>query len=334
MQAPQIPADEAPRLAALRALDILDTAPEERFDRLTRLARGLFDVPIALVSLVDEHRQWFKSRQGLGACETSRDRSFCGHSILGDDVFLVPDASRDERFADNPLVTDEPRIRFYAGCPLRLPCGSKIGTLCLIDREPRSLGSHELALLRDLAQMAEQELAAVQIATTDEATQISNRRGFGVLARHGLQLCRRLELPASLLYLDLDEFKPINDRFGHAEGDRALKAFALRLRGAVRSSDVVGRLGGDEFAVFATDATADGVARTVERLRRELHEYNQASRRGYDIKFSYGSVAYDPDRHDDISDLIEEADAAMFAEKRERQTAGGQASVVARAAFA
>lgn len=334
MKAPHRPADEAPRLAALHGLDILDTSPEERFDRLTRLARGLFDVPVALVGLIDAHRQWFKSRQGLEACETSRDSSFCGHSILGDEVFLVPDASRDERFADNPLVTGEPRIRFYAGCPLRLPCGSKVGTLCLIDRVPRSLDEHELVLLRDLAHMAEQELAAVQIATTDEGTQLSNRRGFGVLARQALALCRRLERPASLLYLDLDAFKAINDRFGHAEGDRALKAFALRLRGAVRSSDVVGRLGGDEFAVFATDATAEGVVRTVERLRRELHEYSRAAGRGYDIGFSYGSVSFDPDRHDDIADLLEEADARMFAEKRARQAARGQSCGHAGAALA
>lgn len=126
MQKPAKPLDEATRLDTLRALNILDTLPEERFDRLTRLAKRLFGVPIALVSLVDEDRQWFKSCQGLHASETSRDISFCGHAILGDDIFLIPNAAADERFHDNPLVTDEPHIRFYAGCPLTVSKGASL----------------------------------------------------------------------------------------------------------------------------------------------------------------------------------------------------------------
>lgn len=136
MQIPAKPADEPARLDALRALNILDTSPEERFDRLTRLAKRLFDVPIALVSLVDVDRQWFKSCVGLDASETPRDISFCGHAIVGDEILMIRDTLVDERFHDNPLVTGAPHIRFYAGCPLRVPNGSKIGTLCLIDADP------------------------------------------------------------------------------------------------------------------------------------------------------------------------------------------------------
>ena len=180
---PATPVDEATRVGTLRALDILDTAPEERFDRLTRLAKRLFGVPIALVSLVDTNRQWFKSCDGLGATETPREISFCGHAILSDDILVIPDALLDDRFCDNPLVVDDPHIRFYAGCPLRAPNGSRLGTLCLIDRAPRMFDADELQPLRDLAHMAEQELAAVQLATTDELTQISNRRGFARLIR-------------------------------------------------------------------------------------------------------------------------------------------------------
>ena len=180
---PATPVDEATRVGTLRALDILDTAAEERFDRLTRLAKRLFGVPIALVSLVDTNRQWFKSCDGLGATETPREISFCGHAILSDDILVIPDALLDDRFCDNPLVVDDPHIRFYAGCPLRAPNGSRLGTLCLIDRAPRMFDADELQPLRDLAHMAEQELAAVQLATTDELTQISNRRGFARLIR-------------------------------------------------------------------------------------------------------------------------------------------------------
>lgn len=253
------PAHEATRLDTLRALNILDTSPEERFDRLTRLAKRLFGVPIALVSLVDADRQWFKSAQGLCATETPRDVSFCGHAILSDEVLLVPDALTDARFHDNPLVTGDPNVRFYAGCPLTVPNGSRLGTLCVIDRAPRDFDAADLELLRDLARMAEQELAAIQLATMDELTMLSNRRGFEALARHALGLCRRLARPASLLFLDLDGFKAINDTFGHAEGDRALADFARILSATFRESDVVGRLGGDEFAVLLTDVQPEAL---------------------------------------------------------------------------
>lgn len=155
-----LPADEPERLRALQALGLLDTPPEERFDRLTRLAAALFAVPIALVSLVDRDRQWFKSRQGLDLAETPREAAFCAHAILGPDVLLVPDAQADPRFADNPLVTGEPRVRFYAGVPLRLPDGSRAGTLCLNDTRPRDLDEKQIGLLRDLGALVERELAA------------------------------------------------------------------------------------------------------------------------------------------------------------------------------
>lgn len=173
MLVPGKPANEVERVEVLHRLKLLDSAPEERFDRLTRLAKRLFNVPIALVTLVDKDRQWFKSCVGLDATQTPRDISFCGHAILKDELMLVPDASKDERFHDNPLVTGAPNIRFYAGYPLTVPHGNKLGTLCLIDTRPRELDEEERALLRDLAQMAEQELTAVQIASMDELTLLS-----------------------------------------------------------------------------------------------------------------------------------------------------------------
>jgi PAS domain S-box-containing protein len=154
MLKPKFPTNEAERLQALKDLGLLDTPPEERFDRITRLAQKLFQVPIALVSLVDGDRQWFKSRQGLDATETPRDVSFCGHAILGDDVFYVPDAMRDPRFADNPLVTSEPKVRFYAGAPLRVGPDLPMGTLCVIDHHARELTPQQLELLNDLAAWA------------------------------------------------------------------------------------------------------------------------------------------------------------------------------------
>lgn len=155
---PTIPANEDERLNALRALNVLDTQPEERFDRLTRLLQHILQVPIALVSLVDSDRQWFKSHQGLDARETPRDISFCGHAILGSEIMVVPDATADVRFADNPLVLGDPDIRFYAGAPLTLSSGLRVGTLCAIDRQPRALSEDQLSALRDLAACVTDEL--------------------------------------------------------------------------------------------------------------------------------------------------------------------------------
>jgi len=158
MNPPSMPADEAGRLVALRELLILDTPPEERFDRITAFAQSEFDVPTVLVSLVDGERQWFKSKVGLGACETPRDISFCGHAILAPDVMVVPDARVDPRFADNPLVTGDPFIRFYAGAPLVLPNGHAVGTLCLISPEPRIYDHVDEAIHRALRDLIVEEL--------------------------------------------------------------------------------------------------------------------------------------------------------------------------------
>jgi GAF domain-containing protein len=166
MKKPFFPDDEERRLSSLRGLLILDSAPEERFDALTAYAAATFDVPIALVSLVDADRQWFKSRCGLGATETGRDVSFCGHAILRTDVMVIEDAFSDPRFADNPLVLGEPHIRFYAGAPLVLSDGTRPGTFCLIDRKRGRLDSWGLQHLADLARVASLELEGLA-ATTD-----------------------------------------------------------------------------------------------------------------------------------------------------------------------
>ncbi len=195
MLAPPKPIDEHARLDDLLASRLLDTAPEERFDRLTRLARNLFGVQTALVSLVDRDRQWFKSRQGLDAMETPRDISFCGHAILQDHPFVIEDARADQRFADNPLVTGGPYIRFYAGIPLRGPAGCKIGTLCLLDPAPRQLSPEEIQSLTDLGIMVSAEIANLELnVAVDQARE------------NALRLRQITDaVPALIAYLDRDE---------------------------------------------------------------------------------------------------------------------------------
>jgi GAF domain-containing protein len=161
MQAASIPANEAERLQALYDLLVLDTPPEQRFDTIAGFAAAEFDMPIVLITLVDAERQWFKAKIGTPLCETGRDVSFCAHAILTDDIMVVPDALDDARFADNPLVTGAPHLRFYAGAPLALPSGDRLGTLCLIDHQPRTLDALERSILGTLRDLVVLELLGV-----------------------------------------------------------------------------------------------------------------------------------------------------------------------------
>ncbi|MEQ6918183.1 sensor domain-containing diguanylate cyclase [Halomonas aquatica] len=322
MKKPGNPMDEEARIQALWSLDILDTPGEERFDRLTRLARHVFGVPIALVSFVDEHRQWFKSAQGLDVSETARDVSFCGHAILKDEVFIIPDALEDERFADNPLVLGEPHIRFYAGCPITDMEHHNLGTFCILDHKPRELSRDDIAALKDLAAIAERELAIVKLANMDELTSLANRRGFMALAQHSLDLCSRHDMPATLVFIDLFKFKAINDSHGHQEGDRALVTFSNILRGTCRRVDIIARLGGDEFVVFLPNTTRLTAESYISRLAQSLEKRNREANRGYEIKFSHGIVEFRSEHHESIDDLLAEGDALMYAEKEQDEVEG------------
>ena len=163
---PSFPPDEDERLADLRAVDLLDTPPEDRFDRIVNLAAAVFEVPIAYVALMDAQRQWFKAKCGLATDETGRNVSFCGHAILQDEPLVIPDASTDRRFHDNPLVVGEPYVRFYAGCPLSGPGGHKIGTFCIADRVARALDSDQREQFRQFGALAEHELNMVGLIET------------------------------------------------------------------------------------------------------------------------------------------------------------------------
>ena len=321
IEPPPLP-DELRRLGTLHALGLLDTPAEERFDRITRMAQRLFDAPIALISLVDEHRQWFKSRQGFEAAETPRNVSFCGHAIHGNDPMVVIDATDDPRFADNPLVVQDPGIRFYAGCPIAAADGSKLGTLCVIGREPRSFSDSDAALLRDLADIVESEIVAVDTAITDPLTGLTNRRGFQLIADKVLAICVRRSLPAVLVYADLDNLKPVNDKFGHEAGDRAITDAAELLASAFRESDVVARLGGDEFATLLT--ATDDPEPPLQRLGHLIAERNHSTPEGQALSMSIGTAVFDPQHPLGIDELTRVADQAMYQDKLTRKQAACQ----------
>lgn len=261
-----IPENERERQASLERMTILSTPRESDLDRIARLAKKIFGVEIALISLLDGERQWFKSCYGLGATETSRDISFCGHAIEGETAMVVPDASQDARFHDNPLVTDGPKIRFYAGQPLTNADGYRIGTLCVISPRARDVSDAEREALEDLGRLAEITLVARDLGETqttlleeldtarrealvDPLSGLWNRRGVDILIEREFAQARRVGEPLAVAMVDIDRFKRINDAFGHAKGDEAIRLAAEIIRFCARSYDVVGRFGGEEFIV-------------------------------------------------------------------------------------
>ena len=280
MQEPRIPLDEAQRLASLQATTLLGSAPEESFDRITRTAARLLGVPIALVSLIDKDRQWFKSRTGLEERETPRNISFCGHAILLDEPLVVPDAQQDARFHDNPLVTGSLHLRFYAGVQLYSMERKKIGTLCVIDRKARQLKPDELDALRDLARTVEQLVYHRQLAIAaqslgerlqaceggaaqppapgelawlvahDVLTGLPNRQAMLRAIEASIAGWRQHGRPALVACLNIDRFKHFNELLGHHAGDGILVAIARSLQALLREGDMLARSGSDEFLVL------------------------------------------------------------------------------------
>ena len=346
MRAP-IPADEDQRVTALHRYEILDSVAEQSYDDVTYLASQLCDTPIALVSLIDTDRQWFKSRVGLAAPETPRDLAFCAHAILApSEILEVPDATKDPRFADNALVTSDPSIRFYAGAPLVTAEGAALGTLCVIDRVPRTLTAAQrgslLALSRQVIVQMElrRAVAALQASaleldayqrkleeyqrklevaneqlsresTTDALTGLANRRAFDVALNNEWQRSRRRHDQFSLLMIDVDRFKQYNDEFGHQAGDAALEIIASAIAKVCRVVDLPARVGGEEFAVLLPSTSGAGASVTGERIRHVVADLEMPHRRlTVSVGFATSAVLMA-----NAAVLMQAADAALYAAK-------------------
>lgn len=308
-------AAEQERLDALYRYDVLDTPFEESFDRITRLAKGVMQTPIVLVSLIDRERQWFKSREGLDVSETPRDISFCTHAIQHDAPMIVHDALLDVRFRDNPLVVGGPMIRSYVGVPLRTPDGQNIGTLCAIDRHPRTPSSDQMALLQDLARLVVDELELRQLATTDSLTGAMTRRGFMREAQQAFERARRYRHPLSCIMLDIDHFKSVNDRHGHGVGDRVLRGVTASCRLVIRAVDGLGRLGGEEFAIILPETDMAAAEAIAERLRQQISETVTPTDAGaLRVTASLGVATMSPNVQD-VDALLRDADDALYKAK-------------------
>lgn len=444
-----IPANESNRLAKLCEYRILDSVPEAAYDRITRLATILFDAPVALISLIEGERQWFKAKVGIDGDEAPRNISFCAHTICQNDVFVVEDASRNETFRDNPFVQGEPYLRFYAGAPLCAPGGMNIGTIAITDVKPREFSADQRQSLSDLARIVvdtlesrllidqaeraeerlvdavesladgfvlynrfdrlvlcnskyreiydksanltvqgmkfediisggvrqgqypdakgredawiaeqlemhqnptvpveqrlpggrwvsiqerrtseggrvgfsiditklkQQEQKLEKLAWTDSLTGAMNRRRFMEQAEKELARAQRHGGNLSLLVIDADNFKTLNDRNGHGAGDEVLAGLVERWMKVLRSHDIIGRIGGEEFVVLLPKVDGPGALKTAERLRRAIaelpFEYEGILLR---VTVSIGIARHSPG--DTLAEMMKRADTALYQAK-------------------
>jgi len=316
--------DEEERLRALHQYDIMDTPPEEAFDRITRIAKSIMQAPIAMVSLVDRDRQWFKSRQGIDTTETPRNISFCAHTIQKDEPFVVPDTLKDPRFCSNPLVTGPAQIRAYVGVPLRSSAGHKIGALCINDVKPRQVTQAQLDSLQDLARLVVDELELRKLAAIDFLTGAAAPRTFLFGGKAEFNRARRHHGELACIAFDLDGFKRINDTYGHAAGDQVLAEVVSHCKATLRSTDVIGRIGGEEFGILLPETSAALAVKIAEEIR-ERTALLVVRHMGHEIRLtaSFGVAALTSEDRS-FKGILARADKALYEAK-----SGGRNQVMA-----
>ncbi|MFZ6848006.1 diguanylate cyclase [Undibacterium sp. RuRC25W] len=319
-----LPINELQRIDAVRSYQILDTAPSLEFDALTRIAAHTFDMPIAVVAMMDTDRLWFKSRLGLDVDQLDRKVAFCAHTIMSPrEPLIVHNLVEDGRFISNPLVVNAPHLRFYAGVPLVDENNLVLGTIAVIDSKPRPFTTIQRGTLADFGVLVMTALQShrnavelKQLALTDYLTGIANRAKFDIANAAEMSYAIRSGVHYSLICMDLNGFKQVNDQFGHPAGDRVLCEVARRLSGQMREGDLLVRLGGDEFAVVARGCGSELAKAIVHRLtdviRPDIELLN-----GVRVKvgISIGVATSSPDCTD--ADLLFDlADKALYLKKQ------------------
>lgn len=328
-----MPNNEASRLAALKSYGILDTPPEAFYDDIAQLATFICKTPIALISFIDESRQWFKARVGVATSEIPRQDAFCAHAILRpEEILVVKEPQRDPRFSNNPLVTGKPSIQFYAGVPIVTETGEALGTLCVIDTQPNDLDEHALSALRNLARQimahldlgkslvelqncqlqltqVNQKLAEQNI--TDDFTQLKNRRGFQHTLRVEWERTFRYSNSLSLLLIDVDQCKSYKDEFGRTACDKLLLKVAQLISHGARELDLIARLSDDEFAILLPETNSEGAMQLAERIRYRIELEDWPNR---PVTVSIGVSSYHGQA--DADALLADADQALHRAKQ------------------
>ena len=311
MQEARLPENEARRVAALHSLGILDTPYEGRFDRYTRITARIFDTPIALISLVDRYRQWFKSVEGLDCDETPRSISFCGHAILGDDVFEIRNARRDPRFRDNPLVVGPPNIRFYAGAPLKGPDGHKLGTLCIIDKVPRQLSDDEKTTLQNLADIVVDEMTRF----ADVVADWSHRTAHTITGTEFFDSIPE-ERGLSVLLFDIDDVLASHDdaNSGVSPGE----VFTELLHDHFPTAPSIAHIGDYHFCVLLRANSSFDEVRAINHLCSKAKDLLRFAE-GHDFLTPFvGRIHCDSKKYACVEDMVRNADEMFVRHERPR----------------
>jgi diguanylate cyclase (GGDEF)-like protein len=317
------------KIANIHSLDLFYTPLEERFERITRLARRAMQVPVAAISLLNEDKQWFKSAAGWGISELPREDAICKLTVLGTDLLTIPDTLADARVANLSVVTSAPRFRSYAGFPLVDEHANVVGTFCIFDLRVREFTPADKQTMLDLAALAQRELLSDRLtsahsaltsklglarreALMDPLTHLWNRRGASVLLKAALGSADQRAAPLALALLDLDNFKRINDTHGHQTGDEVLRRVASRLLSCVRGEDAICRIGGDEFLVIMVDTDVAIATRVAERIRQAVTDQPIPTRDGtMSMSVSVGCTVRQPKDASAVEVLLERADQAL-----------------------
>ena len=321
------------KLAQLPESTFFCTPIEERFERLTRLARRALNVPVAAITFLNEEKQWFKSVAGWNVTELPNDHSFCPITLAAGRLTVFEDTHQDTSVRQHPLVTTGPHFRFYAGLPITDQNETLCGTFCVFDQKPRQLSKKDKETLRDLADLAQREilgenLRAVHSSLTsklgiarresmmDPLTRLWNRRGAAVMIKGAMENARVHGSSIGIAILDLDNFKRINDTYGHQIGDEVLRKTALRIIQTVRSDDSVCRIGGDEFLLLMKDSDSSVAKKTAERIRKTVVGEPIPTRQGaITISTSVGLIVRAGTDDISVDELIERADQALLKSK-------------------
>lgn len=309
---------ETQRLAALKRYEIMDTEPQEAFDRITRLTKAVMNMPMVLVNMVDKDRQWFLSTQGVTDKEApKRDASFCVHAIRQTEPLVVNDTLKDPRFRENPRVIGKDKVRFYVGVPLRAREGYNIGTLCSMDIKARELTPEQIDIMRSLGALVIDELELRLLANTDSLTGAMGRRYFHEEAAREVARARRSGKCLSCAVVDIDHFKSINDTHGHSVGDLMLQRVVAACKSELRPGDYVGRMGGEEFAVMLPDAPIERAFEIAERIRNAVAKVRiEESGKSIGVTASIGLASWSSDE-DGIEPTLRRGDMAVYKAKAE-----------------
>jgi diguanylate cyclase (GGDEF)-like protein len=326
--------NEESRLKALKDMQILDTPIEERFERITRLAKKAFNVPVCAISCIDQHRQWFKSIHGLDTTQTPRCISFCQHTILQHDAFVINDARFDDRFDNNPLVTGDSEVVFYAGVPIYSSDGLPVAAFCVLDHEPRSFDDDDVDALRDFAKMVEYELytsapnpiaqAVVdhvgeswKSSLVDPLTRLWNHVGLTTMLSGSLDEAKSNQQEICVSIIDFVGFNQVNEQLGHVSGDDLLKWISKDLLKMINEKNVLGRIRGDCFLLITNlnNAQHDGFAEL-----REIHSFlNTYPIYGIEDRDTLGStiasLRVPPSWGGNVEELLSELDETMYVAK-------------------